>query len=392
MTRSFVNRPEECSDVYRLKSPIDLKLALTRLLKSSLLADLSEIDRSLLCTLASELGSNMIKYARHGNLHVSRKDTLSFCVVEVKAADQGPGIADIEKAMAEHFSSGGTLGLGLPGVKRLADNLEISSVPRVGTTIIATKRIRRALAPVKSVTRSLTSPNPVQPISHERSVRYPRPEDLPLAASEALRNNDAPSSAENDHHLFDIGFKVRAYAGLGVSGDQVLSVSLADGCLLGIIDVTGHGPKAADLARQIVAFIKVHATHNLAVLMAQTHTHFQNTLGAAVGLAFLNWQTRQVSYLGVGNTALLLGSEKNWRPVSKEGVVGLRMPTLVQQTAQFKRHDILVMYTDGVSESGLGSELKKYAFRSAKVIAGHLVDVAGKLYDDASCLVVKWKE
>ena len=150
MTRSFVNRPEECSDVYRLKSPIDLKLALTRLLKSSLLADLSEIDRSLLCTLASELGSNMIKYARHGNLHVSRKDTLSFCVVEVKAVDQGPGIADIEKAMAEHFSSGGTLGLGLPGVKRLADNLEISSVPGVGTTIIATKRIRRALAPVKS--------------------------------------------------------------------------------------------------------------------------------------------------------------------------------------------------------------------------------------------------
>lgn len=391
ITPSF-KRPVEFSDVYRLKAPIDLKLALTRLLRSSLLADLSEIDRSLLCTLASELGSNMIKYARHGDLHVSRKDTSSFCLLEVKAVDRGPGIADIEKAMAENFSSGGTLGLGLPGVKRLADSLQISSVPGVGTTVIATKRIRHALAPVKSVTRSLTSPKPDNSIFYERSLQHPQPKALPQSEPEAPLESEAQPSAVNGHHLLDIGFKVRAYAGLGVSGDQVLSVPLAEGCLLGIIDVTGHGPKAADLARQMVAFIKAHATQNLAILMAQINTHFQNTLGAAIGLAFLSWQSRQVTYLGVGNTALLLGSDKNWRPVSKEGVVGLRMPALMQQSAQFNRHDILVMHTDGVSESGLGPELKKYAFRSATVLAGHLVDVAGKLHDDASCLVVKWKE
>ena len=59
--------------------------------------------------------------------------------VEVIARDRGPGIEDTQKAMADHFSSGGTLGLGLPGVKRMMDEFDLTSQPGQGTTVIIRK-------------------------------------------------------------------------------------------------------------------------------------------------------------------------------------------------------------------------------------------------------------
>ncbi len=59
--------------------------------------------------------------------------------VRVVATDQGPGIEDVEQALSDHYSTGGTLGLGLSGVKRMMDELMISSDPGKGTRVEATK-------------------------------------------------------------------------------------------------------------------------------------------------------------------------------------------------------------------------------------------------------------
>ena len=56
-----------------------------------------------------------------------------------EAEDRGPGIADLEAAMRDHFSSGGTLGLGLPGVKRMMDEFSLESAPGEGTRVKAVK-------------------------------------------------------------------------------------------------------------------------------------------------------------------------------------------------------------------------------------------------------------
>jgi serine/threonine-protein kinase RsbT len=61
--------------------------------------------------------------------------------IEIEAVDRGPGIADIEAAMRDHFSSGGTLGLGLPGVKRMVDEFSLDSTPGEGTRVTAIKWI-----------------------------------------------------------------------------------------------------------------------------------------------------------------------------------------------------------------------------------------------------------
>ena len=90
-------------------------------------------------TASSELAHNILKYAQKGEIFVRRIQIDHKKGLEVKSQDKGPGIKDIEQAMKDHFSSGKTLGLELPGIQRLMDDFEIESVPNQGTTVIVRK-------------------------------------------------------------------------------------------------------------------------------------------------------------------------------------------------------------------------------------------------------------
>ncbi len=59
--------------------------------------------------------------------------------IEVVTRDSGPGITNVEEAMTDHFSTSGTLGLGLPGVRRLVDEFEIETAPGEGTRVLFRK-------------------------------------------------------------------------------------------------------------------------------------------------------------------------------------------------------------------------------------------------------------
>jgi serine/threonine-protein kinase RsbT len=90
-------------------------------------------------TGASELATNIVKYAGEGVMSFSWVVVKNREGIEVMAEDRGPGIKDMELAMSEHYSSKGTLGLGLPGTRRLADEFEISSEPNIGTRVLFRK-------------------------------------------------------------------------------------------------------------------------------------------------------------------------------------------------------------------------------------------------------------
>ncbi len=93
----------------------------------------------MVVTAVSELARNIVKFASLGEL-VLRTVTRGVSKgVEAVADDQGPGIEDLEQAMQDHFSSSGTLGLGLPGVKRIMDEFEIESEPGRGTRVTIRK-------------------------------------------------------------------------------------------------------------------------------------------------------------------------------------------------------------------------------------------------------------
>ncbi|WP_370261826.1 ATP-binding protein [Limnobacter sp.] len=88
-------------------------------------------------TAAAELASNLFVHAKNGEFGVYCSEFPPGITLQTR--DDGPGIANVELALSEGFSTAGGLGCGLPGVKRLMDNLEIQPRPEGGTVITAQK-------------------------------------------------------------------------------------------------------------------------------------------------------------------------------------------------------------------------------------------------------------
>jgi serine/threonine-protein kinase RsbT len=100
---------------------------------------ISGSDLTLFATAISEIARNIVVYAKQGEIGLSIVERGGKRGVLVIARDQGPGIADIERAMRDGFSTGNSLGLGLPGAKRLVDEFEIASTVGEGTTVTMRK-------------------------------------------------------------------------------------------------------------------------------------------------------------------------------------------------------------------------------------------------------------
>jgi serine/threonine-protein kinase RsbT len=99
----------------------------------------SEAEQYMIATAVSELARNIYVYAKKGTIHLSSLETDRRRGIEVVAEDSGPGILDVDQAMTDSFSTGGTLGVGLPGAKRLMDEFQIDTNPDVGTKITIRK-------------------------------------------------------------------------------------------------------------------------------------------------------------------------------------------------------------------------------------------------------------
>ena len=96
-------------------------------------------DATLIATAISELARNIVTYARKGQITLKGIQGSSRIGILVIASDQGPGIPDTRQALRDGFSTSGSLGLGLPGVRRLMDEFEITSQPNLGTTVAVKK-------------------------------------------------------------------------------------------------------------------------------------------------------------------------------------------------------------------------------------------------------------
>lgn len=95
--------------------------------------------QSMIATAVSELGTNIIKYAGRGYILIGKIRRMKQEGIEIIAEDSGPGLPDIAGALTDSFSTGESLGLGLPGVKRLMDEFLIDSNEGCGTKIVAKK-------------------------------------------------------------------------------------------------------------------------------------------------------------------------------------------------------------------------------------------------------------
>ncbi|WP_326820875.1 anti-sigma regulatory factor [Streptosporangium sp. NBC_01756] len=103
---------------------------------------LSLVDQTKVVTAASELARNALVYAGGGQVLIEIVSTGLRQGLRLAFSDNGPGIPDIQQALVDGWTTGGGLGLGLSGSRRLVDEFDLQSAPGEGTLVTVTKWAR----------------------------------------------------------------------------------------------------------------------------------------------------------------------------------------------------------------------------------------------------------
>jgi serine/threonine-protein kinase RsbT len=131
--------PADAESRIAIESDADVVTARQRARELAADLELSSTDQTLLATAISEVARNITTYATRGEVLVSIVQDDNRRGIRVVARDQGPGIEDIDRALQDGYTTGGGLGLGLPGARRLVDDFSIDSAPGQGTTVTLVK-------------------------------------------------------------------------------------------------------------------------------------------------------------------------------------------------------------------------------------------------------------
>jgi serine/threonine protein phosphatase PrpC len=185
------------------------------------------------------------------------------------------------------------------------------------------------------------------------------------------------------------GAVCRAKRGQETSGDTYLVHEHGAGrTLAAVIDGLGGGEEAARAARIAETLFRERAEHPLQDLVRQSHSALHATRGAVAGLLRLEEASRAVSYVGVGNIGVHVYSRQPIKPISKNGILGYRLPTLLELRYAYEPGDVFVLYSDGVS-SQFGQNAQIDIKQPPQEVAEQILLRYGKLTDDATVLVLR---
>jgi anti-sigma regulatory factor (Ser/Thr protein kinase) len=279
-----------------------------------------------LTIVAQELGRNLVLHAGHGQL-IYRQSAQGLNLL---AVDSGPGMANLSQCLMDHYSSIGTMGVGLGSVRRMADQFDVFSQPGKGTVVFA----GFTLAP----------------------------------AAPGLRH----------------GAVCVPYPGEFVSGDAWA----VNGHRVMICDGLGHGHAAsAASARARELFLDQDPALPLDQVMERLHRALMPTRGGAVGIAEVKPEARQVIYCGMGNIAGLLWGEKNRSMVSSNGTVGYKMGRIHTFSYPWEPGTVLVMTSDGIKTRLEPDNYAGLRMRHPEIIAGLLHRDFHRTNDDSTVVV-----
>ena len=288
--------------------------------------------------IAVELAGNILQHGERGHLFFAPVPESSSSV-QIIAADQGPGLGDLDRAMQDGFSTGTTPGLGLGAIRRQADSLDLYSRPGAGTVIAATVG------------------------------------DAPSPGS--------PCSAILSTHI----------DGETVNGDSWSTYRLEGRKVFLMVDGLGHGYYAAQAAATAItvadrAFSSDPAMP-LAAVIQRMHQPMQATRGAAVML--ISIENRQAICCGIGNiAAVLCGQDGVCRNlISHNGTVGHRMARVQEFAYPWTPGTLLIMHSDGISARWKLPQYPGLLEHAPATIAGILYRDSARGRDDASILVAR---
>jgi serine/threonine protein phosphatase PrpC len=185
------------------------------------------------------------------------------------------------------------------------------------------------------------------------------------------------------------GAVCRAKQGQTVSGDVYVVREYSEGrVLISIIDGLGGGSEAERAARLAAQLLEQYPDYPLQDLIRRSHTALHSTRGAVIGLLRLEQASCQATYVGVGNIGVQVYSRQPIKPISKNGILGFRLPTLLELRYVYDPGDIFVLYSDGVS-STFAQDSKIDIKQQPQRMAEQILETYGKYSDDATVVAVK---
>jgi anti-sigma regulatory factor (Ser/Thr protein kinase) len=305
---------------------------------------LDETRRGHVNLVATEASTNLARHARDGVLLVQSTAPADVAGVEVVAADKGPGMHDLERALADGYTTGSTPGTGLGAIRRQADELDIYSVPGQGTILVA-----RVFA---------------------------------------VAERTAPR-----HHLLDVGVVCLPFDGETACGDGWAVVQDAERAVILLVDGLGHGPNAAEAADVAIAGFRTASGGPPADIVAMLHQTLRSTRGAALAVAEVTRTAdgATVRYCGVGNTvAMLLGPVDAPRALpSMNGTAGLQIRATHEVTMPWTRGNVLVLHTDGITTRWRADAYRGILTHHPTVLATALQRDHARGRDDATVLAFR---
>jgi anti-sigma regulatory factor (Ser/Thr protein kinase) len=289
----------------------------------------------------TELATNLIKHAQGGKLTLTPLDEGGRIGLAIESLDSGPGIADVEQALTDRFSTVGTRGTGLGAINRLMDELDITSEHGRGTSIVCRKWVRQQTASIRP---------------------------CPLAFGVATR----PRQSGEDN------------------GDAFVVKLWAESALVGVIDGLGHGQFAHHAAQAARQYVGSHFDLPLDQIFRGVGRACRATRGVVMALARFDWGQGRLAFASVGNIEVrVFPSSATFSFSIRRGVIGLNAPNAVVTEHPWSPDHVLVLHSDGLRTHWNWKDFPGLGDQPAPSLAQEFMRLLAKEEDDATVIVVR---
>jgi anti-sigma regulatory factor (Ser/Thr protein kinase) len=300
---------------------------------------LSESERGAVAVVVTEMATNLFKHARDGSIIISQIANNGSRGIRVLALDKGPGIRNLSEALQDGHSTSGTMGTGLGAIKRMSHEFEIYSVES-GTAVVS---------------------------DFWCGGKVPKNDW-------AVRHGVVTLPFPGEREIGD-GWTVRKFGGC---------------IILMVVDGLGHGPNAAEAAREAERIVSVIKDCTPTAILQDCHDALKKTRGAAMSVAVLDPEKQLLHYAGIGNVAAAIVSPETSRSLTPyNGTLGHQIHRIREFSYPWNPDSILVMHSDGLNTRwDLGSYPGIWNKQPA-LIAGLLYRDSVRGRDDVTVLVAK---
>ena len=302
----------------------------------------SETRAGQLALIVTEAGTNLLKHAGEGTIHLNVAQAEGVPGVDVLAVDKGPGIADLDACLRDGMSTAGTAGTGLGALRRLSSEFDVYSEPGQGT----------------------------------------------LFFMRLWRDEAAPGLCR-----VDVGALTVPLAGEDACGDGWGVACDGQGASLLASDGLGHGPDAAAASHAAIAELRHRPSADPTALVEAAHQALRTTRGAALAAARIDFETDTLRFAGICNIgAYVIDGESRRALVSHNGIVGHNVRKIQEFSLPCPPGALVIMHSDGIQTQWDLDRYPGLLARSPALVAAVLMRDFIRRRDDAMVLVVRRRE